>query len=97
MIPHTITKNNLHIPDSWIYSKHNFRDILKAIREEHPDSDVWERSDGSLCREWATHNLLYALGIARERTKDVDLNYPQKWYVRIGYGICGAIAIVFIK
>lgn len=39
---------------------------------------VLERSNFSLLLEWASHNLLYDLHIARERTKDVDLEYPQK-------------------
>ena len=47
--------------------------------------------------EWAAHNMLYNLNIQRERTKDVDLDYPQKWYYKVGYGICGVVALIFIK
>lgn len=92
-----ITQHNLHICDSHLVAKREMIPSLQDIRTAHPDSEVWRRTDRSLRREWATHNLLYALGIARQRTKDVDLNYPQKWYVRMAYGICGALALIFIK
>ena len=37
------------------------------------------RSSESLEAEWGVHNVLYRLGIFRSRTKDVGLNFPQKW------------------
>ena len=33
----------------------------------------------SLAREWMGHNLLYDLHIARERTRDVDLDDEPGW------------------
>ena len=48
----------------------------------------------SLKREWAAHN---ALGISRSRTSHMDLNWPQPWFVRLGYAILGTIAWPFIK
>lgn len=92
----TITDNNLHIERSYRYYKKSFRDVFDWARTENPASNVWKRSFWSLEREWATHNALYALGIARERTADVDLNYPQKWYARVGYAIVGTIVWPFI-
>jgi hypothetical protein len=50
-----------------------------------------------MAREWAAHNLLWDLNIYRSRTKDIDLNYPQKWYVRLGYFILGSFALLVIK
>ena len=51
----------------------------------------------SLCREWACHNAAYSLGIRRGKTKDVDLDYPQKWYVRAAYWVIGSIVWLFIR
>lgn len=87
---------NLHIENSYSVRKKYFASTLSWIEERH-DSEVWKRSKNSLKREWATHNLCYALDIKRDQTKDVDLNYPQKWYVRLGYAIIGSIALLLIK
>ena len=76
-------------------SKYSFE--LKKIRSLHPDCLLWGRSEKSICREWASHTLAYVLGIRRERTADCDLNFEQKWYVRLGYWIVGNIALLVIK
>lgn len=88
---------NLHIEDSYQASKKDFRPFLETTRTNHPWSEIWNRSIGSMCREWAANNLLYAPHIFRSHTKDVDLNYPQKWYVSLAYNVFGAIAMIFIK
>ncbi len=97
MNKYTITQGNLHIIDSYQVSKKAFRRQLASIKALHPDSDVWKRSWCSLELEWATHNGLYAIGIARSHTKDVDLNYPQKWYEKVLYPIVGSVCWIFIK
>ena len=75
-----------------------FREALESIKNALPEHAIWGcRTMASLRREWATHNLLYALGIKRERTADVDLNAGQKWYVRFAYFIVGSIALIVIK
>lgn len=91
------TPNNLHINDSCEIQKRKFKSALDSIEARHPELLIWQRSTFSLCREWAVHNLLFNLGIKKERTKDVDLNFPQKWYICIGYAILGSIALIFIK
>lgn len=92
---YTYTDGNIHIDDSCKIGKRYMESALSAIEVAHPKLDVWKRSMKSLKREWATHNLLYALGLWRSRTKDVDLNYPNKYEWL--YNIVGAIALVFIK
>lgn len=94
---YTISYGNLHIVDSYRMSKRDMLTALYQLKQRHHKTDIFKRSVKSLRREWATHNLLYALGIARERTKDVDLNHPQKWYVGLAYFFCGAVALIFIK
>lgn len=94
---YTISPNNLHVKSSFTISKKDFERELMAIRAEHPDSLVWNRSIRSLVREWATHNAFYALGIFRSRTAHMDLNWPQGWLFRLGYVIIGALVWPFIK
>ena len=44
----------------------------------------------AMIREWRAHNLLHALGIARSRTRDVDLN-ENRWPVRAAYYVLSLI------
>lgn len=93
----TVTPNNIHMESSFNISKEDFENELKALREQYPDSLVWNRSMDSLKREWAAHNALHAMGIARKQTAHADLNWPQHWLIRLGYDIIGTIAWPFIK
>ena len=69
------------------------RNILNTLREYLEDYNITMenpltfRSNNSLIREWVTHNNLYRLGLYKDRVKDVDLNYPQKWYIKILYAV----------
>lgn len=85
------------ITDSYKYSKYEFDKLLDDLKLLYPDSPVWNRTYTSLKAEWATHNLLYNLHLFRVSTKDVTLDYPQKFYMRILYYFFGAIAWIFIK
>lgn len=92
-----MSANNIRLKSSFEVSKDDFERELLALRERHPESQVWNRSIGSLKREWAAHNAFHALGLVRKQTADTDLNWPQAWYVRLGYAAVGAIAWRFIK
>jgi len=92
----TITNNNIHVENSYMYSKDCMKDALELWRGKYPEYDVFiHRTDNDMIREWCVHNVLYELGIAKERTKDVDLNWPQKWYARVGYFVFGGICKLF--
>ena len=93
----SVTSNNIHMESSFQVRKGDFEGMLTALRERFPDSLVWNRSLGSLKREWAAHNALHALGVARKQTAHMDLNWPQHWLVRLGYAIVGTIVWPFIK
>lgn len=93
----TVSPNNIHMESSFEISKEDFESELKMLREQYPDSLVWNRSMDSLKREWAAHNALHAMGIARKQTAHADLNWPQHWLIRLGYAIIGTIAWPFIK
>ena len=92
-----VSSNNIQLKSSFEVSKEDFERELAAIRAEHPDSLVWNRSMESLKREWAAHNAFHALGLVRKQTADTDLNWPQPWLARVGYSIVGALAWPFIK
>ena len=92
-----VSPNNIQLKSSFEVSKEDFERELLAIRAQHPDSLVWNRSLRSLKREWAAHNAFHALGLIRKQTADTDLNWPQHWLTRLGYMIAGAIAWPFIK
>lgn len=89
---------NIHIPDSYLIPKADFDKVLATCKKRHPGNEVFRfRSPLSLKTEWATHNALYALGIRREQTKDLDLNYPQKVWERLAYPLIGCVVWPFIK
>ena len=94
---YVVSQNNIQLKSSYKVNKKDFERILVAIREQHPDCLVWNRSIRSLKREWAAHNAFHALGLVRKQTADTDLNWPQTWYTRLGYAIAGAILWPFIK
>ena len=85
-----VTTNNIKIIDSYkINKKKEMINILLSLKEEYSNCNTFKRSIFSLLCEWKTHNRLYYLGLWKSRTKDVDLNYPLKWYMKILYFICG--------
>ena len=93
----SVSSNNIHLNSSFKVPKEEFERELEALRERYPESEVWNRSMESLKREWATHNAFHAMGVFRSRTAHMDLNWPQPWFVRLGYAIIGRIAWPFIK
>jgi hypothetical protein len=94
---YTVSSTNIHLESSFQVSKNDFERELLAMRERHPESQVWNRSIESLKREWATHNAFHAMGIFPNRTGHMDLNWPQPWFVRLGYAIFGRLVWPFIK
>lgn len=89
--------HNIKLLDSWKYSKKDFDSQLNRIQGLHPRCEVWLRSRSSLKKEWAVHNYLYSKNKWTDRTKDTDLNYPQKWYARVAYSIFGTLVWPFVK
>ena len=94
---YSVSENNIHMDSSFLVSKEDFESELNALREQHPNNQVWNRSIESLKHEWATHKAFHAMGIFPNRTGHMDLNWPQPWFVRLGYAILGRIAWPFIK
>ena len=97
MMQYTLSSTNIHLISSFEVNKKDFERELIAMREQHPECLVWNRSIKSLTREWAAHNAFHAMGIFRNKTADTDLNWPQAWLTRVGYWIAGCLVWPFIK
>ena len=81
---------NIHIKDSHKISKWEFRDkIISEDRYYYEEYSVLQhRTMYSLITEWAVHNFCYNLGLWRDHTADVDLDYPcqREWlYKAVGW------------
>lgn len=94
---YTIYHDRIKLIDSHLVPKRKMGRELTSIRNLHPTCGLWQRSDASIKSEWRAHNFAYAIGIARERTKDCDLNFALPWYAKAFYWLVGAVAWVFIK
>lgn len=95
-----ITENNIHIHNSYeiIYSwymKHILDTLEKYLKESNitMDNPLNHRSKWSMIREWIAHNNAYNIGIMRDRTAYVDLNFPQKWYMKVLYFMCSLVIL----
>ena len=98
MMKYAVSKNSIHIEDSYLISKNEFGNELKKIEDLYAgETSVFKyRTYESLEKEWAVHNLCYNLHLFRSHTKDVDLNYPQIWYESCLYNIFGGISLLLI-
>lgn len=98
MLPaYYITRNNLHIIDSYKVRKWNMKRTLIEIKEKTAPgvTIVFRRSLFSLKMEWLCHNFLHMVGYQRERTADTDLDNPcdrPEWQ----YIVCGLLVWLFV-
>lgn len=92
-----IFNDRIKLIGSCLVPKSRFKLELDRIRNLHPTCPLWNRSESSIKREWAAHNWAYSLGINKGNTADADINFEQKWYVRLAYFIVGSIALLVIK
>lgn len=90
-----ILENRIKILESWMMSKEEFLSILDEIQKLYPNHVAFKRTRRSMILEWEAHNLLYRLGIKKDKTADVDLDYPQPWTKRLGYKILGIVGKLF--
>lgn len=96
----TLSTNNIHIENSYNVELPIVMDeILTLLRKEVDDTGITmdtplnHRSNKSMIREWIAHNNLYILGYEQERTAHLDLNWPQKWYVKVAYWLLSRIVL----
>lgn len=92
-----ISEDNTTIFDSYkVKSPWDMESIIYYIKgEASDDMAINKRNISSMIYEWRTHNLLYSLGILRDRVKDVDLNTNQPWYVKALYFVLSPFYLHF--
>ena len=84
--------------DSYKVSKKEFNPFLNELREGYIGNLVlYYRSNCSLTNEWACHNFLYMIGLFKSHTKNVDMQYPLRWWEKIVYPCFGWFCKLFIK
>ena len=74
-----------------------FGRAIDEIQKLYPDHVAFKRTIRSMYLEWMAHNFLFRMGIRKDKAADVDLEYPQSWFKRLGYGILGILGKIFIK
>ena len=92
-----ILDNRIKILDSYMMSESEFYSALDEIQNLYPDHVAFKRTRRSMYLEWRAHNFLYWMGIKKDKTADVDLEYPQGWFKKIAYGILGILGKIFFK
>lgn len=96
MIAVTVTKDNIHIVDSYkIKKRKDMKLYLSYLKNcgRYDYCEVFNRCMFDLVNEWMTHNNLYKIGYEPLRTRDCDLDYSQKWYYCILWFIGGIIRL----
>jgi hypothetical protein len=86
----TISKNNVHINHSIkIKRRKEMTEIIDMIKQKLPEHEINNVSTFLCVQEWGVHNLLYSLGLYRDRTRDLDIDTNKPWYMKIIYYILG--------
>lgn len=96
----TISTSNIHIEDSYTVTnpvdmKNVLNHTIEFLNDNHiiMDTPFNHRSICSMLSEWKIHNNLYKLNYERDRTKSIDLNHPQSWYMSVLYFFGGLIVL----
>lgn len=95
MVDYRLKKDRLKIKNSYLIKKKDFDESLDYLQEKCFGIPLWKsRSRWSLKCEWQVHNVLYKLGIKRERTADVDFEFKQGKLLQLEYIILGSILMI---
>lgn len=91
------SEDNTTILDSYrISSPSDMKSILIRIIIRTPETyAIHKRGVRGMIREWRVHNMLYSLGILKNRVKDVDLNIGQPWYIKTMYFVLSPFYLHF--
>ena len=72
-------------------------EALTAYNAANPTDPPWQRTLGSLEREWAEHNFAYRMGFLRSRAGSVDLDNHAEGRGALGYFLKSAWGVIFHK
>lgn len=88
-VVYSILSNRVKIINSYkITDRNRMKEIIFAIQHKHPEVQ-FNRNMDALIHEWVVHNRLYKLGIKRNKTIDVDLEYKESKWKTFVYNILG--------
>lgn len=92
----TFSDDGIEILDSYkLVNPEYMKSLLDEMKNDEKASKYFIRSNRSYVNEWISHNVLYYLGIAKERTQHVNLEPNLKWYYKVAYFIIGSIFKIF--
>ena len=81
----TITEGNIHVHNSYLVTDDDKkRDLIHDLLENVAGLKE-HRTEKSMLNEWKAHNIFYQHGWFKDHTADVDFEFKQKWYYKIGY------------
>ena len=89
VIEYCISSDNIHIADSYLITEvDDMYVILEDIREQAFSEGLeYNRSNESWANEWLAHNVMYSIGISRDRTASVDLDENESWWRKLLYAL----------
>lgn len=92
-----ISKNSTTILNSHkVKSPWDMESIIYYIKVEASDKmAINNRNISSMIYEWRTNNLLYALGIKRNKTGSISMKINQPWYKKVFYTIASPFYLNF--
>ena len=93
-----VSTNNIHIECSYIVeNKSEMSTILTTLKVQVAQAQIQSPFDNrtieSMINEWVSHNNCYKLGLWRDRTASVDINFPQPWYMPFIYWLTSRIVL----
>lgn len=91
-----VYKNTIHICDSYLLKRREFKDIIEDLKQKYPDNMVLKRSYYSLLVEWTVHKVSYKLNILPEHTKCADLDLTEFQNHKLLYYTIGTLLIPFV-
>lgn len=89
-----LSEDNVKIYKSYkLVKTEDIKAFLEKLIKKHSEDGfvITKRSLKSMIYEWKGHNLLFYLHLFRSHTTDVDLEYPQKWYMKAMWFCLGVI------
>lgn len=92
-ISYSLTKNNVHIVDSYkVTKKSDMNAIVKLIRASALNLGFkYKRSNSSWVTEWRAHNYMYDRRIERARTASVDFGENESKLKLLSYNALAAL------
>ncbi len=102
-IDYSTTDTCITVYNSYKVSKKFFNQFLNELRRWDDTKDLTvlvNRTNRNMTDEWACHNFLYDidfLGLFKNHTKDVDMQYPLTWWEKIVYPCTGWLCKIFIR